>query len=55
VDEYTVDFILQGPTPLLLNGLTNIAWMDREWMTANNCLDSVDPAKGRRGTAQHPC
>jgi peptide/nickel transport system substrate-binding protein len=47
VDDYTVDFILQGPTPLLLNGLTNICIMDKEWMIENKCLDPVDPAKGQ--------
>jgi peptide/nickel transport system substrate-binding protein len=51
VDDYTVDIVLDGPTPLLLNGLTNICIMDKEWMRENKCLDPVDPAKGQEGYA----
>jgi peptide/nickel transport system substrate-binding protein len=47
VDDYTVDVILYGPHPIVLNGLTNICIMDKEWMTENKCLDPVDPAKGQ--------
>jgi peptide/nickel transport system substrate-binding protein len=46
VDDYTVDIVLTGSYPLLLNDLTNIAMMDQEWMTENKCLDPIDPAKG---------
>lgn len=38
VDDMTVDFVLKGPYPLLLNDLTGIYIMDREWMQANNAL-----------------
>jgi len=51
VDDYTVDFILTGPYPLLLNDLTNILMMDKEWMTENKCLDPVNPSKGEEGYA----
>ena len=36
VDATTVDFILKGPYPLLLNDLTGIYIMDKEWLEANN-------------------
>lgn len=51
VDDYTVDFILNGPYPLLLNDLTNILMMEKKWMTEHKCLDPVDPAKGETGYA----
>lgn len=38
VDDFTVDFILKGPYPLLLNDLSGIFMMDREWLEANNAL-----------------
>jgi hypothetical protein len=36
VDALTVDFVLRGPYPLLLNDLTGIYIMDKEWLEANN-------------------
>ncbi len=36
VDDFTVDFVLNGPYPLLLNDLSGIFIMDREWLEANN-------------------
>ena len=36
VDATTVDFILKGPYPLLLNDLTGIYIMDKEWLESNN-------------------
>ncbi|MGL5114491.1 MAG: ABC transporter substrate-binding protein [Beijerinckiaceae bacterium] len=38
VDDLTVDFVLKGPYPLLLNDLTGIFIMDREWLEANNAV-----------------
>ena len=35
VDERTVDFVLSGPYPLLLNDLSGIFIMDKEWLEAN--------------------
>lgn len=49
VDDHTVDLILEGPSPLLNNYLTNIGIMDREWMEANGALDPVDQQKGEEG------
>ena len=47
IDDYTVDFILKEPYPLLLNELTIVAIMDKEWMAEHNCLGPVDPTKGQ--------
>lgn len=38
VDDFTVDFVTRGPYPLLLNDLTGVFIMDREWMEQNNAL-----------------
>lgn len=38
VDDMTVDFTLDGPYPLLLNDLSGVFIMDREWMEANDAL-----------------
>ena len=38
VDDMTVDFVLNGPYPLLLNDLSGIFIMDKEWLTANDAL-----------------
>ena len=38
VDDYTVDFVTKGPYPLLLNDLSGIFIMDKEWLEANNAL-----------------
>jgi len=38
VDALTVDFVLKGPYPLLLNDLSGIYIMDKEWLEANNAL-----------------
>jgi peptide/nickel transport system substrate-binding protein len=51
VNEYTVDFTLNGTYPLLLNDLSNILIMDKEWMAEHDCLDPTDPAKGEESYA----
>ncbi|WP_127753882.1 ABC transporter substrate-binding protein [Devosia sp. 1566] len=38
VDDYTVDFILAGPYPLLLNDLSGIFMMDKEWLEENDAM-----------------
>lgn len=38
VDDFTVDFVLKGPYPLLLNDLSGIFIMDKEWLEANNAV-----------------
>jgi peptide/nickel transport system substrate-binding protein len=51
VNEHTVDFFLNGTYPLLLNDLSNILIMDKEWMVQNECLIPTDPAKGEESYA----
>ncbi len=46
VDDFTVDFVLNGPYPLLLNDLSGIFIMDREWMEANNALKPGNTTTG---------
>ncbi|MGL4495980.1 MAG: ABC transporter substrate-binding protein [Beijerinckiaceae bacterium] len=46
VDDNTVDFILKGPYPLLLNDLTGIFIMDKEWLEANNALKPGNTTTG---------
>lgn len=38
VDDFTVDFVLTGPYPLLLNDLSGIFIMNKAWLEANNAL-----------------
>src|SRR6056297_520115 len=51
VDEYTVDLILAGPDPIVLNYLTNIFVLDREWMAEHNALMPADMRGGRENYA----
>lgn len=46
VDDFTVDIEVNGPYPLLLNDLTNIYILDKEWMVANDALLPTDSGKG---------
>jgi peptide/nickel transport system substrate-binding protein len=39
VDDMTVHFKTKGPNPLLVNNLTNLFIMDKEWSEANNAAD----------------
>jgi peptide/nickel transport system substrate-binding protein len=39
VDDLTVHFKTKGPSPLLVNNLTNLFIMDKEWSEANNAAD----------------
>lgn len=38
VDDFTIDIVTKGPSPLLLNDLAGVMIMDKEWMEANNAL-----------------
>jgi len=51
VDDLTVDLVLSGPDPILLNYLTNIVILDNEWMMENDCLKPADMAKGKENYA----
>ncbi len=46
VDDYTVDLILTGPTPLLLNDLSGIFIMDKEWMEEHDALKPGNTSTG---------
>jgi peptide/nickel transport system substrate-binding protein len=51
IDDHTVEIEVNGPYPLLLNDLTNIYILDKEWMEANNSLLPTDSGKGVKGYA----
>ena len=46
VDDFAVDFILKGPYPLLLNDLSGIFIMDKEWLAKNDALKPGNIATG---------
>jgi len=45
VDDYTVDFLLSGPTPLLLRGLVDFRIMSKSWAEKNRSQNIQDYAK----------
>ena len=51
VDDYTVDILLKEPYPLLLNELTYVGMMDKEWLAEHNCLTPANPSKGEQSYA----
>ncbi len=46
VDDFTVDFVLNGPYPLLLNDLSGIFIMSKGWLEANNALKPGNTTTG---------
>ena len=47
VDDFTVEFVTDGPNPLLPNNLTNLFIMDQGWAEENGVADAVqDKASG---------
>ncbi|SFJ22799.1 peptide/nickel transport system substrate-binding protein [Phyllobacterium sp. CL33Tsu] len=46
VDDYTVDLILSGPYPLLLNDLAAIYMMSKPWMEEHNALKPGNTSTG---------
>jgi peptide/nickel transport system substrate-binding protein len=46
VDDLTVDFVLNGPYPLLLNDLSGIFIMSKGWLEANNALKPGNTTTG---------
>ncbi|MET0528330.1 MAG: ABC transporter substrate-binding protein [Microvirga sp.] len=46
VDDFTVDFVLKGPYPLLLNDLSGFFVMSKAWMEANNALKPGNTTTG---------
>jgi peptide/nickel transport system substrate-binding protein len=51
VDDHTVEFVTDGPNPLLPSNLTNLFMMDKGWAEANGAGD-VQDMDGRR---RHLC
>lgn len=51
VDDFNVDIILTGPTPLLNNFLTNIHIFDEGWLKKHNSLATVSVDKGEENYA----
>ena len=51
VDDLTVDLVLRGPDPIVLNYLTNILILDKEWMDENGALLPADMRQGRENYA----
>lgn len=51
VDDHTVDLLLNGPDPIVLNYLTNILILDQEWMAENDALMPADIRGGRENYA----
>src|SRR6056297_438579 len=51
VDEHTVDLVLSGPDPIVLNYLTNILILDQEWMAEHDALLPADMRGGRENYA----
>jgi peptide/nickel transport system substrate-binding protein len=49
VDDLTVDVVMEGPTPLLNNYLTNIFILDSGWLEANGATAPIDASKGEEG------
>ena len=51
VDDLTVDLVLNGTDPILLNYLTNIYILDKEWMAEHDALAPADVRKGKENYA----
>jgi peptide/nickel transport system substrate-binding protein len=51
VDDHTVDLLLSGTDPILLNYLTNIYILDQEWMSEHDALMPSDIRKGKENYA----
>ena len=46
VDDYTVEFVTDGPNPILPNNFTNLFMMDSGWAEANDVVDVQNMADG---------
>ncbi|MGQ7844508.1 ABC transporter substrate-binding protein [Granulosicoccus sp. 3-233] len=53
VDELTLDVVLNGPYPLLLNDLTNIHIFDKQWLVENDSELPTDIGAGTEGYATY--
>ena len=48
VDDHTVEFVTDGPNPILPSNLTNLFMMDKGWAEANNAVDVQDVEGGEK-------
>ncbi|WP_055084734.1 ABC transporter substrate-binding protein [Jannaschia donghaensis] len=46
VDDYTVEFVTDGPNPILPANFTNLFMMDKDWAEANDVVSVQDIANG---------
>jgi peptide/nickel transport system substrate-binding protein len=46
VDDYTVEFVTDGPNPILPANLTNLFMMDKGWTEANDSVEVQDVEGG---------
>ncbi|MXQ08478.1 ABC transporter substrate-binding protein [Alphaproteobacteria bacterium GH1-50] len=46
VDDMTVEFVTDGPNPILPNNMTNLFIMDKDWAEANNAVKVQDVEGG---------
>lgn len=51
VDDYTVDLMLTGPTPLIYNFISNMVIFDKDWLESNDTVAPVDSTKGEESYA----
>ncbi|MFC3087266.1 ABC transporter substrate-binding protein [Tabrizicola soli] len=49
VDPLTVDLILDGPSPILNNYLTNAFIMDKGWLEEHDAVAPIDASQGEEG------
>jgi len=48
VDDHTVEFVTDGPNPILPSNLTNLFMMDKGWAEANNAVKVQDVEGGEQ-------
>ncbi|MEI4232726.1 ABC transporter substrate-binding protein [Roseovarius sp. D22-M7] len=48
VDDHTVEFVTDGPNPILPSNLTNLFMMDKGWAEANDAVDVQDVDGGEK-------
>ncbi|WP_308916292.1 ABC transporter substrate-binding protein [Jannaschia sp. LMIT008] len=51
VDDHTVEFVTDGPNPILPNNFTNLFIMDKDWTEANDTVTVQDIANGETNFA----
>ncbi|KPP84371.1 MAG: peptide/nickel transport system substrate-binding protein [Rhodobacteraceae bacterium HLUCCO07] len=48
VDDHTVEFVTDGPNPILPSNLTNLFMMDKDWAEANDSVDVQEVEAGEK-------